>query len=193
MSLSASTIHSWRAAGSMFSRLATLRLLPLTRGLTTSAMSRSGRARIRARAIGSALSPRIPDPEHELHRGIILVGERAQVLVQSRFGAVQRLQHRNRRKVGVRPYRRSQAVAAKSAMRREWRRRDSPMRSPAPRRSTQRSSAIRPVAGFAHGQCQDRSRSGKAEPAAPISDAHRFRRECREISANDRIAVRCEA
>ena len=117
MSLSASTIHSWRAAGNMFSRLATLRLLPLTRGLTTSAMSHSDRSRIRARATGRALSPGSRSPRTSWRRGMVLIGERAQIVGQAGIGAMQRLQHRDGRAVGGRGGRHAQRSSRKAPYR----------------------------------------------------------------------------
>jgi hypothetical protein len=57
-------------------------LLPPARGSTTSSMSRPGtvadqRTRRQRGAVGA-----VAHPEHELERGIILLGERAQVIVE---------------------------------------------------------------------------------------------------------------
>ena len=62
--------------------------------------SRSARGRPAARA-----SVRSRTPEHDLNCGIILLGKRAQVLVEARLRAVQRLQHRDRRPVAGRAHR----------------------------------------------------------------------------------------
>ena len=112
MSLSARTRMSCRAAGSMFSRLATLRLLPRTRRIDDE--RDVGGGEVADQVAGGFERPvfRVVDPEHDLNRWlnrwlnagrtarlnrrVVLLDKRAQVFIKPGLGAVQRLQDRNR-------------------------------------------------------------------------------------------------
>ena len=133
------------------------------------------RARYRQGAVAG-----VAHPEHDLHRGIVLVDKRAQILVQAGLGAACSGFSTETGLRTERPAARS-TTAAKNATPRAWRRPDSPTPPPAPPRSRQHSSAIRsdaairPVTGFAPARRCGRCRCGGAEPAAPVSEAAGFR------------------
>ena len=97
MSLSAITRMSCRAAGSMFSRLATLRLLPRAPGRSPARYRRRAVRRSTWRAAGKAASPALLHAEHDLRRRVVLIDKGQQIFVKPRLVAVQRLQHRDRR------------------------------------------------------------------------------------------------
>ena len=93
MSLSDMTKTSWLASAAMLMRLEILRLLPWRRELITSFRSRSGEGRDNFTHDFDSRVGAIADAEHDLHRArIILHAKARQIGVQTRLGAVQRLE-----------------------------------------------------------------------------------------------------
>ena len=88
---------SCRAAASMFSRLATFWLLPLTRASMTRRDVAFGQI-ANQRACGRQRAVvRVTNAEDQLDDRIILLGKGAQVLIEARLGAVKGLHHRDGR------------------------------------------------------------------------------------------------
>ncbi len=123
----------------------------------------------------------IAEPKHNLHRGIVLVGERAQVFGQAGLGAMQRLQHRNGPMVGARPARPAQRSSRKAPYREGGGGEIAPCNRQHRRETDSAHRRSIADARSAHAPCCSRCRPNETELAAPIGNASRSRPDHRSF------------